>query len=193
MSDRSRRVSYLPPSPWLTQLQDDLACANDAAIVFFNRIPNSAARARQPAACLTAQSLATFLTSIRYAAWEHLPSFYVRCAEDKALDPEEQDFYMARLGGAATFAGVAELSGDHCPQNSMPRELVECIAGTVTPALGLKGEELASLGRKQAGGGAESTHHLQCRSMGLIKLGHTIRAHLKGIRVQTALHCICRR
>lgn len=70
---------------------------------------------------LTPQPLATFGQPIRTASWQHTPSTYVVCTEDRAITVEMQRLMAPRCGT------VVELQASHSPFLSMPDKVADVL------------------------------------------------------------------
>jgi pimeloyl-ACP methyl ester carboxylesterase len=69
------------------------------------------------------QSLAVLERPVRSAAWQHVPSTYLVCAQDQGTPADRQ----REFAGRAT--GVVELEAGHHPFLSRPAEVRDLIAG----------------------------------------------------------------
>jgi pimeloyl-ACP methyl ester carboxylesterase len=76
----------------------------------------------QPIDRLKPMSAATFLVPITEPAWRSVPSTYVLCTLDQALDPDLQRFLSARC------TTTVELEASHSPMLSMPDRVAEIIS-----------------------------------------------------------------
>jgi pimeloyl-ACP methyl ester carboxylesterase len=69
------------------------------------------------------QSLAVLEQPVQAAAWQHVPSTYLVCAQDRGTPAERQREFARRA------AGVAELDAGHHPFLSQPAEVRDLILG----------------------------------------------------------------
>jgi pimeloyl-ACP methyl ester carboxylesterase len=69
------------------------------------------------------QSLAVFEQPVTFAAWQHVPSTYLVCAQDKGTPADLQ----REFAGRAT--SVVELDAGHHPFLSRPPEVRDLIVG----------------------------------------------------------------
>jgi pimeloyl-ACP methyl ester carboxylesterase len=69
------------------------------------------------------QSLAVLEQPVQAAAWQHVPSTYLVCAEDLGTPAERQREFARRAGG------VVELDAGHHPFLSQPAEVRDLILG----------------------------------------------------------------
>ncbi|MFJ6620774.1 alpha/beta fold hydrolase [Kitasatospora sp. NPDC091335] len=93
----------------------------DARQVFFADVPG--AEADRAVARLTPQSVRSFTEPVRTAGWRTVPSSYVVCEHDRALEPSRQRVLAARADT------VHRLPSSHSPFLSMPGELAALLAG----------------------------------------------------------------
>jgi pimeloyl-ACP methyl ester carboxylesterase len=75
----------------------------------------------QPVERLRPQPMATFATPVTVPAWRSVPSTYVVCTEDEAIQPDVQRFFAARCTTAV------ELAASHSPMLSMPDRVAEIL------------------------------------------------------------------
>lgn len=104
-----------PPSP-------------DARRLYYTDVP--AAEADRAAARMTPQSVRSFTQPVTTAGWRTVPSSYIVCERDQALEPARQHELAARADT------VHRLPSSHAPFLSMPGELAALlgrIAGAVPP------------------------------------------------------------
>lgn len=78
---------------------------------------------REAAARTALQSLAVLQQPVEAAAWRHVPSTYLVCAQDRGTPAELQREYAARAGS------VVELDSGHHPFLSQPAAVRELILG----------------------------------------------------------------
>jgi pimeloyl-ACP methyl ester carboxylesterase len=69
------------------------------------------------------QSLAVLEAPVRSAAWQHVPSTYLVCAQDRGTPADRQREYAARAGA------VVEIDAGHHPFLSRPAEVRDLILG----------------------------------------------------------------
>jgi pimeloyl-ACP methyl ester carboxylesterase len=69
------------------------------------------------------QSLAVLEQPVRSAAWQHVPSTYLVCAQDRGTPPDRQREFAGRAGS------VVELDAGHHPFLSRPAEVRDLIVG----------------------------------------------------------------
>lgn len=69
-------------------------------------------------------SYGAFFSATRYAAWQHIPSTYVMCTNDKALLPQVQE---AMLGAAGDKFKIFQLNSGHSPFLSHPDFCVDVL------------------------------------------------------------------
>ena len=69
------------------------------------------------------QSLAVLEQPVRSAAWQHVPSTYLVCAQDRGTPAGRQREFARRA------AGVVELDAGHHPFLSRPAEVRDLIVG----------------------------------------------------------------
>ena len=69
------------------------------------------------------QSLAVLGQPVRSAAWQHVPSTYLVCAQDRGTPAERQREFAGRAGS------VVELDAGHHPFLSQPAAVRDLILG----------------------------------------------------------------
>jgi pimeloyl-ACP methyl ester carboxylesterase len=99
-----------------------------AAAAFYGHCPAPVAGAS--VARLGAQPYATFTQAASVASWRAVPSTYVRCTDDRAIDISHQDLMAARC------TEVATLTTDHSPFASMPNPTADIIERVVQSCSG---------------------------------------------------------
>ncbi|MEU1285218.1 alpha/beta fold hydrolase [Kitasatospora sp. NPDC005856] len=100
----------------------------DARRMYYTDVP--AAEADRAVARLTPQNVRSFTQPVATAGWRTVPSSYIVCEHDQALEPARQHELAARADT------VHRLPSGHAPFLSMPGELAVLlgrIAGTVPP------------------------------------------------------------
>ncbi|MBD0670738.1 alpha/beta fold hydrolase [Streptomyces sp. CBMA156] len=93
----------------------------DARQLHFPDVPD--AEADRAVARLTPQSVRSFTEPVRTAGWRTVPSSYVICDHDRALEPSRQRVLAARADT------VHRLPSGHAPFLSMPGKLAALLAG----------------------------------------------------------------
>jgi pimeloyl-ACP methyl ester carboxylesterase len=78
---------------------------------------------REATAKTARQSLAVLAQPVKSAAWQHVPSTYLLCAEDRGTPAESQRQFAARAGS------VVELDAGHHPFLSQPGVVCDLIIG----------------------------------------------------------------
>lgn len=120
-------TDYTDPAqvaPWITvDPQAGLTSAGDAEAVFYGDCPPEVAAASVQR--LRPQSLGSFMTPAAAAAWQHAPSAYLVCDQDKCLLPAVQETLCTRAGY------VAHLAASHSPFLSRPRAVAEFIESAI--------------------------------------------------------------
>ncbi|MEU3567874.1 alpha/beta fold hydrolase [Kitasatospora sp. NPDC036755] len=96
----------------------------DARNVLFADVPE--AEAERAVARLRPQSVRSFTGPVTTAGWRTVPSSYVVCEHDRALDPARQHRLAARAGS------VHRLPSGHSPFLSMPRRLAALLGRTAS-------------------------------------------------------------
>lgn len=137
MPEPGETVSSSPPTPELRSamvMREDGTCDLDPRaaeeLMFHDCPPEVAARAIGQ---LRPQVAAVFGQDIPRASWKTVPSTYVVCTEDRAIDPGGQ----RRLARRAT-RGIEWTSG-HCPFLSRPSEVVTLLADIVSEVANASG------------------------------------------------------
>jgi pimeloyl-ACP methyl ester carboxylesterase len=112
-------------APWImVDAAGGLTRALDGESVFYHDCP--AELAARSAARLRPQSLTSFMTPVRAAAWHDAPSAYLVCDDDRCLLPEFQEPLAARAG----FAG--HIAAGHSPFMSQPAAVAQFIQSAST-------------------------------------------------------------
>lgn len=131
----SQLVGKYAPSPLLTAIAPDAEGflyidREKFHEVFAHDVSTAEAQimavAQKPAASIT------FDQSVDSAAWETIPSWYLLAQEDRAINPELQQFMASRIG-----AKITEIQASHVPYISRPREVADLIieaANSVVPS-----------------------------------------------------------
>ncbi|MER7948693.1 alpha/beta fold hydrolase [Streptomyces sp. NPDC096079] len=99
----------------------------DARRILFGDVPR--ADAERAVARLRPQSVRSFTEPVTTAGWRTVPSAYVVCEQDRALEPSRQHALAVRAGT------VHRLPSGHSPFLSMPRRLAALLAGIAGSAL----------------------------------------------------------
>ncbi|MGY3680387.1 alpha/beta fold hydrolase [Streptomyces sp. TE33382] len=95
-------------------------------ILFGDASPADADRA---AARLRPQSVRSYMDPVTTAGWRTVPSSYVVCDHDRALEPSRQRELATRAGS------VHRLPSGHSPFLSMPRQLATLLGSIATSAM----------------------------------------------------------
>jgi pimeloyl-ACP methyl ester carboxylesterase len=88
--------------------------------VFCQDVP--AAEARIMAATQKPVNGSAFGALTVNAAWKGIPSWYIVCSDDRAINPELERFYAKRIGATTT-----EIKASHVPFLSHPKEVARVI------------------------------------------------------------------
>jgi len=96
-----------------------LVRALDGERVFYNDCP--ADLASRSTALLRPQSLKTFMTPVKAAAWRDAPSAYLVCDDDQCTAPSAQEAFATRA------AQVQHIAAGHSPFLSQPEAVAEFI------------------------------------------------------------------
>lgn len=96
----------------------------DSRRVLFADVPD--AEAERAIARLRPQSVRSFTEPVTTAGWRTVPSSYVVCEHDQALEPARQHELATRAGS------VHRLPSSHSPFLSMPRRLAALLGRIVT-------------------------------------------------------------
>ncbi|WP_406065785.1 alpha/beta fold hydrolase [Streptomyces sp. NBC_01077] len=99
----------------------------DARRVLFDDVPD--ADADRAVARLRPQSVRSFTERVTTAGWRTVPSSYIVCDRDQALEPSRQRELATRAGS------VHRLPSSHSPFLSMPRQLATLLGRIATPTL----------------------------------------------------------
>lgn len=119
-----------PPMPWVAGLRVD---AGGFATLAPQTLRDSFAQdlstrqARALAAKQSPTALALFGEKITDAAWKHKPSWYVRAAQDRIIDPQAEAAMARRMGATTTT-----LRGSHVVMLSKPRKVAAVILAAAT-------------------------------------------------------------
>ncbi|WP_326834916.1 alpha/beta hydrolase [Amycolatopsis rhabdoformis] len=111
--------------PWSRVRDDGFIEVRTPENVFFNDLPEEAARAA--AAHLRLQHSSAFTEQQTEAAWENLPTTYVVGTRDQAIPPEAQRRMAAHLGGK-----TLEIDTSHSPFLSQPHLVATILRETLT-------------------------------------------------------------
>ena len=118
----------MPQTDWIRSTADGKALAildkSQASGLFFNRCDPSLA-AWASGRLHTYMGVAALSQGIRRAGWKEIPSTYVLCSDDRALDIRWQRLLAER----ATHQ--VELDSDHSPFLCMPERVADIFAGIV--------------------------------------------------------------
>ncbi len=101
--------------------------SKDARRILFDDVPE--ADAARAAARLRPQSLRSFTEKVTTAGWRTVPSSYIVCDRDQALDPSRQRELATRADS------VHRLPSSHSPFLSMPRQLATLLGRIATSPL----------------------------------------------------------
>ncbi len=77
---------------------------------------------------LAPQSVRSLMEPVTTAGWRTVPSTYIVCDRDRALEPARQEELATRSGA------VHQLPSSHSPFLSMPRELAALLGRIAAPA-----------------------------------------------------------
>lgn len=118
----------MPSLDWIKVTKDgkalEIVDKNQAVGLFFNRCSPSVA-AWAAGKLHTYMGIEAISQKIRDAGWKQIPSTYVLCSDDRALDIRWQRLMAER----ATYR--VELDSDHSPFLCMPEKVAETIAAVV--------------------------------------------------------------
>ncbi|KAL3459034.1 Alpha/beta hydrolase fold-1 [Aspergillus heterothallicus] len=98
----------------------------DPGRVFYNDLPEGGEGVRAAVAALRPQSYGAFVTRVTYEAWRDVPTTYVYCLRDNAIDIEVQRGLVEGVAAGVDIA-TETLDAGHSPFYSVPGELVAVI------------------------------------------------------------------
>ncbi|MEU2853737.1 alpha/beta fold hydrolase [Streptomyces syringium] len=99
----------------------------DARRILFDDVPE--AEADRAVARLRPQSVRSFTERVTAAGWRTVPSSYIVCDRDQALEPSRQSEFATRADS------VHRLPSSHSPFLSMPRQLATLLGRIATSTL----------------------------------------------------------
>lgn len=100
--------------------------AGAAGAALYHRCPPGYAAAALPR--LSGQLMSSLSQPIRAAGWRRVPSTYVVCHDDRAIDPGHQMIMAGRCGE------IVEINADHSPFASAPGPTADVLERLVTSA-----------------------------------------------------------
>lgn len=116
-------VGGQPPDWWEVAEDGTSVMPARAGEIFYNDLPEAAVAAAS--ARLQPQSMASFKSPVRAAAWRAIPSTYVICERDNAIPVPAQEMLAQRAGS------VRRLDASHSPFLSRPEAVVEIVRGVL--------------------------------------------------------------
>lgn len=120
-------------APWLHRGPDTVTVQPDraAGLFYSETAPQVAAWA---AAKLQPQSLASFETEVQSEGWRHLPTTYLVCSQDAALEVRAQHAWAQQVSDSRPDSKALVMYSDHSPFLSQPDELAEILVHGRVPA-----------------------------------------------------------
>ena len=88
-------------------------------------------RAKRMEKLLTRQSGKAMTDAVTYAAWQHIPTTYLRTQDDQVLFPDWQERQIKAVRDAGVNLTVVTFKSSHSPFLSMPEEMVAAVERAV--------------------------------------------------------------